>query len=433
MPQSPGRNSKLENAWRAISRFVFRSANVTTGQTSPLAGQLGLFSSETMVGRRYDQEYIETPVRDAPRAWHLINLRHRSEVSTAIDILVGDVFSSEDGDDLGFSIGATLNDGVTPVDPKILAIGLPLINRLTRGDVLTTVVEEFLIYGDSFRSLIVDRECRSILRLKQLPTWEMFRVEDKDGNIDRFEQRRYLSGSGDSVFEISPAVCIHWRYRRRFKYGRSLFEEAIPDSDALEQGYFAVDKAAMAIGFNPNIHVMPKGWNPKQCADYQRAYENERDRNGRVMTDFFMTEGGDVRKLAGTWNPDLSALIDNVQQRRMRIAMRSRIPPWMIGLPTQGARDIAGQPALAYARFIGSIRSILAEGLRQIIDLELALNGFTKDQMEYRLIFPKIYTNTQAQSGTGGEPEEMDSPGIEDLDTLFRKTRDRYSTSDLEN
>jgi hypothetical protein len=142
-----------------------------------------------------------------------------------------------------------------------------------------------------------------------------------------------------------------------------------------------------------------------------------------------MTFGGEIKKLGGTWNPDLSALLDNVLQRRARIAMRSRLPSWLLGLPTQGQRDIAGQPALAYARFIGSIRVVLAEGLRQVIDLELALNGFTSDQMKYNLVFPKIYTNTQTQSNQAvtDNQEFEDSPGMEDLDRV-RFQLNKYST-----
>jgi hypothetical protein len=439
MPQSLGRNTRLENIWRTLTRFFSRSANIATGQTAPLVGQVGAFSSESMWSRRWDQEYLEIPVRDGQRARELIELRKRPEIAAALDILTSDVFSSEDGDDLGFGISKTIDDEGTPIDPRILEILVNLIDRVMRGDVLNTVVEEYLVYGDSFRSLVIDPNHTKILKLKQLPTWEMFRIEDEDSNVLRFEQRRYLSGADDSaIYRIHPVVMVHWRYRRLYKYGRSLFEEIVEDSYKLEEAYFAVDKAAMAIGINPNIHLMPAGWTKEQCEAYKQAYENERDQNGRLLTDFFMGQGGDVKKLAGTWNPDLTALIDNVMQRRMRIAMRSRVPPWMIGLPTQGAREIAGQPALAYARFIGSIRAVLVEGLRQIMDLELALNGYTKEQMIYRLTFPKIYTDPQMKSVADLNEDDTDGQqGIEDLDRqrllLSSNDRNRYSTHDLGN
>jgi hypothetical protein len=428
MPQSPGRNNRLENAWRTITGWFGRSANITTGQTAPTTNPMGRFSSESLHSRRYDEEYIEIPVRDTTRARQLIALRSQPEVATAIDILVGDIFSSEDGDDLGFSIAETLNDNVTRTDPKLREIALACIDRTMRGTTLSTVVEEFLIYGDSFRSLIVAPDYSQILRIKQLPTWEMFRVENENGDVLRFEQRRTLQMEPE--YEIHPVICVHWRYRRRYKYGRSLFDEAVDDNAALGQAYYALDKAAMAVGLNPNVHTMPAGWTDKQCDAYKRAYENERDRAGRIMTDFFVLPGGDVKKLATTWNPDLSALINNVLQRRMRVAMRSRIPPWMIGIPSAGAKDIAGQPALAYARFIGSLRMTLTEGLRQIIDFELALHGYSKDDMQYRLIYPKIYTSTVAQSGE--DPGESNSAGIEDLDRV-RASLNKFNTFDLVN
>ena len=442
MPQTPGRNTRLENLWRNISNFFARPFNAPTGQTAPLVGQVGYFSSEDVMSRRYDQEYVETPVRDVYRARQLIGLRARPEVSTALDILVGDILSSEDGDDIGLTVGEFLDvKKIIPVDPRLRQICLDCIDRIMMGSVLTTVAEEFLIYGDSFRSCVLDANCTKILRLKQLPTWEMFRVEDEDGVVFRFDQRKYLGEAMDNL-QIHPAICTHWRYRRLYKYGRSMFEEVIPDSDALNQGYFALDKAAMAIGINPNIHVMPQGWTQKQADAYKRSYEIERDRNGRIMTDYFMLNGGDVKKLSATWNPDLKALIDNVLQRRMRIAMRSRIPPWMIGLPTIGAREISGQPALAYARMIGTLRTVLAEGVRQILNLELALNGYTLDQMKYRIEFPRIITDTQVQSGLknqDGTPTDNNSEAetevdVEQLDQLSPPSRDfdRFSTFLLE-
>jgi hypothetical protein len=425
MPTAPGRNNRLEAFWRSITGWTGKLFNTPTGQTSPTIGQT-VATYESPFNRRWDQEYVEIPIRDVHRARNLIGLRQLPEVSAALDTLIGDVFSSEDGDDMGVTIAPTLADG-TPIDPKIYELGLACIDRLIRGTDLWSVVEEFLIYGDSFRSILIDSKLTRIERLKQLPTWEIFRVEDLNGELLRFEQRNMISGPPQ--FEIHPMVCVHWRYRRYYKYGRSIFEEILPDAEALETGYYALDKAALAIGVNPNVHIMPSGWNDKQRDAYRMAYEREKQQ-GTIVTDFYTAFGGDIKKLGGTWNPDLNALLDNVLQRRARIAMRSRIPPWMIGLPTQGPREIAGQPALAYARFIGTIRIVLAEGIRQIIDLELALNGFTAEQMQYKIVFPKIYTNVQAQSASQPDDGETDLLGIEDLDS-FRSSLNKYSTHAL--
>jgi hypothetical protein len=78
---------------------------------------------------------------------------------------------------------------------------------------------------------------------------------------------------------------------------------------------------------------------------------------------------------------------------------------------------------MAYARFLGSVRMTLAEGIRQILDTELAMNGYSKDQMNYRILFPKIYTNTQAQSASPTDEPVPDAPP----DGLTWD-RDRFST-----
>jgi uncharacterized protein (UPF0262 family) len=410
MPQSTGRNTTLENLWRTVTTWTGRIFSTNTGQTAPTFGQV-FSSSDSVLGRDYDQEYREIPVRDPYRGRQLIELRKCPEVSTAIDILVGDTFSNEDGDDSGFTVADTLNDNKTLADAEVVRICRECISRAMSGTTLWSVVEDYLSYGDSFRSIILSKDLSQIERLKQLPTWEMFRVEDEHQTVERFEQRSNMSEL-NTTNQIHPVVCVHWRYRRRYKYGQSLFEEIIPEADRLVGGYFALDKAAMAIGINPNVHVLPNGWTEKQRQGYIDAHNAEKRKQGRIITDFYTLYGGDVKKLASNWNPDLKALLDNVLQNRNRIGMRSRVPPWMMGLPTIGARDIAGQPALAYARFVGAIRVVLIEGIRQILDLELALHGYEKNQMLYRLVFPTIYVNPHVQSANN----EADTTGINDLD-----------------
>lgn len=405
MPKSPGRNSLLENVWRTITSFFSSSANVETGESRPGVYST-LFGSSSIFANHPGSDYVEIPIRDALRGRALIELRKNPEISTCLDILADDALSSEDGDEFGIAVAETLDDRVTPVDPVIAEILRAAIKRLF-SNTLKTIIDEYLSYGDSFRSLIFSKDYRQILMLKQLPTWEMFRIEDENGIAIQFEQRQ-VSHFGDPDYVIHPAVCMHWRYRTRYKYGRSLFEEMIDDVISLQRGYSALNEAAINTGYNPNVHIMPDNWTPDQMKAYKIAYENERrnaQRTGKIVSDLYIGNKGDVKKL-GNFNPDIKALVDNVAQRRNRLAMRSRIPPWMIGMPTQGARDIAGQPALAYARMIGSIRTALIGPVRTILNTELLLNGIPPEKMEYRLTMPKLYTDTITQSNNSNAPQD---------------------------
>jgi len=339
----PGRNGVLENVWRMVSGF---SRSLFGGQQLPVNSRRnGVIT--TARERNYDLEIREVPIRDAQMARELIELvQWCPEAATAIDILVGDVFSSEDGDDQGFTIAATLNDNVTPVDPQVRDVAIGIIDRLIGGNTLKVAVERFLSYGDSFCNVYVNTRTMRIDDLIFLPTWEIFKIQDEYGRLSHFEQRARLLDSEPR--EMHPITVVHWSYRPHYLYGRGLFLESTPDWAKLKEATEALAIAALTIGYNPNVHIMPDGASP----EYQQAYRDDYEMRlaDGIVTDFYMLNGGEVKKL-GT-NPDLKALAENVLQWRSRIVMRSRVPPWLLNMPTQGARDIAGQPALAYARFV---------------------------------------------------------------------------------
>ena len=401
MPVSPGRNSTAENLRRTLTGYARVAQQFFLGQTAPITGNNVAFSAESLAARTYDEEAIGFPVRDPFRAAKLHRISQSPEVSTAIDIIKDDALSSEAGDSSAFRIGPYRFDGVTPVDPELQRIGNSCISRIFRGGNLDTIIEDFLRTGDSFRSIQLDEALTRVVGLQALPTWEMFRVEDNNGQVLRFEQRRTRSLEVEPAFTISPIICVHWRYRRLRKYGRALFEESEDDVLSLAQGYRSLERAASAVGINPNIHVMPTGSTDKTAEAYKAKHDNERARQQGMITDYYLLFGGDVRKMGGS--SDVNALISNVAERRQRLNMRSRVPPWLMGIPSAGAKDISGQPAISHSRFIGAVRATFAEGVRQVIDLELALNGFKFDELDYEIVFPKIYTEIQQQSlGSSG-------------------------------
>jgi hypothetical protein len=398
----------LEKIWLSLA-----NSNQTPipGQQRPLAlDQLG-GDDFSAIGRRYDLEISEFPVRDhLNKAKKIIEMvEYCPEIATAIDIITGDCFSSDDGDDQGFDIGETLNDDITPIDPEVKRILKRLIDEVIGGVNLELAVERMIAYGDAFASLGVNFKQKKIEKILFLPTWEMFRVELNNGRLERFEQRRYLSDANG--IEFHPIICIHWRFRRNKLYGRSLFLECISDWENLKQSTEDLAFASRSIGVNPNLHIMPDCVDEDYRKDYKRAYEDKK-RSG-LVTDFYLMYGADIKKLSQI-NPDLKVMGDSVLMWRSRIAMRSRVPVWLLGLPNIGAREISGQPALAYARFINKLRMNLVEGIKHICNLELALNGIPKERWQYRIIFPKIAVNPYGLSLNLND--ESNSDEIEDLD-----------------
>jgi len=403
----------LERIWQSITSFA---RTPIQGQQRPLSTYLSTNDS-TGLSRQYDLEISEYPIRDTQKARQLIEMyEYCPEIATGINEVSDSVWSSDDGDDQGFAMrkppqgfAPTLNDNETRIDPMVEKILRRLIDEVIGGTTLELAAERILAYGDAFASLDVDTRRKRVNRVLFLPTWEMFRVEDNQGQLLGFQQRRYLSD--DEGIGFHPILCTHWRYRRKVLYGRSLFYESIDDRHKLKAATEDLASASRAVGVNPSIHQMPDSVDEDYRAEYKRAYEAKKSQC--VVTDFYLMYGADIRKVSTT-NPDLKALADNVLMWRARIIMRSRVPPWLMGLPTVGAREIAGQPALAYARFINRVRMALTEGIKQICNLELALNGISKEQWQYRIIWPRIATNPYGIDR--GVDDESGNALIQDLD-----------------
>lgn len=410
---TPGRNRRLENLWRTLTGYVralFRGSQRPLVQSSIYHG-----SPQTARARNYDLEIQEFPIRDAERARSLIEMvEWCPEIGTATGWIVDDVLSSEDGDDQGIVVSQELIDH-TPIDPQVYQIATDAITRIFPVSNLEVIAKRVVNWGDAFASLALDTSKNQVSGLMLLPTWEMFRVESQ-GELLGFQQRRRISDE-DPDYTFIPAEVVHWRYRRENLYGRSLYYESIEDWERLKRSTDALALACDAVGVNPNNHIMPEGTTPEQLQDYQSRHE-QRLADG-LITDYYLMPGQDIRKLSAV-NPDLQALADTVLFWRKRIVMKSRVPPYLLGLPAEGARDISGQPAMAYARFINRVRMSLSEGILQVLFTDLWLKGINPDLWLNKicLVYPKIVT-----SAVQGVAQVEGDDGEEDLDADLDSTR----------
>lgn len=408
-----GRNNRLENLWQRISGYV---RSVFSGSQRPLATQFARGDRFSAVARNFDLEIQEYPVRDASRATEIIEMcEWCPEVGTATQTLIDDVFSSADGDDQGFALSEftaqSTEEEEIKLDPTILQIGRDAIARCLPLSNSQMIVERMLNYGDAFVELSLDLRAGMATGIMPLPTWEMFRIEPQ-GELLGFQQRRSLWDEARQISFVPPKI-IHWRYRRVNLYGRSLYYESRSDWANLKEATWNLASAANDIGVNPTIHEMPEGSEKEYVYDYSTDHRAQL-RDG-IITHYYILPGTKIDKLANS-NPDLKALADTVLMWRSRIVMKSRVPPYLLGLPAVGARDIAGQPALAYARFINAIRGCFTEGVIQLICTELALRGY--DPAEYRpqlkIVYPKIAVDVFNQAG--GTAEEADTEDDETPD-----------------
>ncbi len=352
-------------------------------------------SDQTDIGRNYDLEISEPIVRSPDIATPLAEMmEYCPEVTTTLNEICGSIWASDDGDDLGFSLSDEITPGVN-IDPEVKKILDRLIDEVIGGTTLELAAERMLQWGDAFGGIGVNTKLMQIDRLTFLPTWEMFRIEDNQARLLGYEQRKYLSDHEFGLFH--PLTVCHWRYRRKMLYGRSLYKESIDDWCRLKDAVEDLAKAARSIGINPNVHRLPDGCDEEYAKAYKDQYEAAK-RLGSV-TDFYLMPTADVAKV-GNLNPDLTALANNVLLWRQRIIMSSRVPTYLVGIHNPGAKEIAGQPALAYARFINSIRRQITSGIRQICDLELALHGLPKERWQYSITYPRIGVNPYGRSSS---------------------------------
>lgn len=346
----------------------------------------------------------ELPTRNAAIANQLIDLvSNCPEVATALEVICAYALSSSTGDEMGFTVTETEDDS----QPETVAIARDLVARTLSLSGCWQAIWRSLAWGDAFAMLDIDTRAMQISRVLLLPTWQTFRIEDIYGNMERFEQRMGMN----QVVQMHPLLVVHWRYNRRYLYGRSLFREALSEWAALCESDVDVRRASREATINPNIHTMPPGSTEEYKGRYRDDFKYERQKG--IIPDIFLMHGGTVSKPSGApTNLPMDGLIKNFNLRRLRIAMRSRVPLYLLGIDTSYAREIATQPMLAFLIFVGSVRQLFSEGLRQIINTELALKGIPPERWLYEIRYPTISANPYATLVDDDVGEE----GVSDVD-----------------
>ena len=383
----------------------------------------------TMLWPHYDQELVEYPIRDQQRALLLISAIYGENREKIFDDVLRHVesatFSSSDGDDRGFTISDTLDDGETPVDPEVKMIVFEAIRRrngdhfVLGGSRFQRAAREAVGYGDSFWQLAIERDGSSyaVTDTLKMPCWEMFRVESDTGQLLRFEQRRSLT-EPKPQFTFPAAKIIHFRYRQRGLYGQSLFSGCLTYRADHDRARRNLAKVTNDTGSNPYVFEMPEGTTPEQKRQFKEAVDQ--GLNDGTITALYPDAGVTVNRL-GSDIPNFEPLIEDKKEIRYNL-VPAGFPVWLIpGMDTTGARDISGAPERAYARMINDFRAMLTQGIRQALDIELFLKLGPDEyqrkvvEMGYTLVWPRL-----AVLNTQGQPEdipETDAVGVQDLES----------------
>lgn len=431
--------SSLPSILRVIADWLFPDLTTNPnqyGQNTPRNAdhrQHALTSRDSKLGE-HDEDFF-LPVRTPRTATMLHEIREYSqEAGLAGTIICNDIFSSETGDDQGFKLARKMNrEGkVILLNPQVEQILTRLIDNVIGGYNLWWVADNLFYFGDAFGSIVVKEDMTSVERIMQLPTWDIFRIEDRRGNLRRFEQRRYQMDS--DVIKIHPLVCVHWRNRPRGLYGRATTKESYPQFARLRDMEEDIAHASRNIGVNPFVHIMPQGTTDEYEQNYREAIRLARSEG--IMTDFFIGghQGGADVKRVNNADSSLSGLEESKQSLRRQFIARLGIPSYLAGIPDSGAKDIQGHPAIAYARLIAGYRAMVTVGIKQICNLELALNGLNPLEPKnfYAIQWPTLHTSVFGQdkaaedtnpNKNSNDPKAESGDGDDDKDDEARLYR----------
>jgi hypothetical protein len=366
------------------------------------------FSSLRYSEYQWGDDAEECPTRSPALANELIELvNHCPEAASALEIICAYALSSGTGDEMGFAIEPD------PNFPQLQTVAIAQ-EVLTRCLTLTDywlIIWRMMAWGDAFGLMDIDTKLRQVVGVRVLPTWQIHRLEDDYGVLSGFEQRWGI-GKGQTVY-IPALSMVQWSYNKRHRYGRSLYHEARRDWAKLKDGDEDLSVAARTSAIQPNLHIMPTGVDENYKRAYKEDYEARRKQG--LIPDIYLMPGQDIKRPSGfpggSGGFPTEGLINNFNLRRLRIAARSRVPLYLLGIDIKYASQIAYQPAVAFTVFIGTVRQLFAQGLRQIINTELALQNVPAP-WHYRITFPKINVNPWMAA----IDEELDKPGVEDID-----------------
>lgn len=374
---------------------------MTTSTALPYSPSFGARSNRYIAATEASESEYAT--RSPCLAQELAEIVDLPEVATALEITEEYALGSSAGDEIGF--GVELDSAIATGSPRTHDRLIKTCRHALDGldvDLLGSVIFRFLAWGDCFALYETDNQDRLAITLR--PTWQVFLEPDLyTGKVAKAFQLPY--GSTER-YELPLENLIHWKWRGRHLYGRSLFYSCREDGEALREASGDLRTATRQSAIRPRLHTMPAGSDSLYKTAYRNDHEN-RMRSG-VVTDYYLDHGQGVEVPSGEGG--LSELILSADWRRNRIALRSRVPLYLLGIQHQGGQELSMQPAMSFVQHVGHVRQRLSYGLRQALDAYLLAHGF-KPPFPYRFVFPNIVVNPW----TSPDPD-LKTPGVDDSD-----------------
>lgn len=322
----------------------------------------------------------EVAIRDQYVGTQLIELtRTCYEVTGCVRMLLTDAFSCQTGDNSQvWQIGNYVDKEQTiPVNSELKDIVVELQERERNdssdkilGGEFQTAMKNIIRYGDAFSELAISKSKKGYFYISNfltLPTWELFRCENNQGELIGFEQY----GNQNQKIIFNPQKVIHFRYEKNRLYGESIFIPCCQFWEYYQESSYNLMIASRTLAQNPNVHTFSEKMDAPQQMKYKQAHEEQKYKEG-LLTDIFLQYGMEVSKISNV-NPSLKPLIDVWIEWRGKM-IPPGIPTYAFpNFPSQKARDVSGIPNQGYIKLVNSFRQSASQGLRNIIKTELIL------------------------------------------------------------
>lgn len=333
---------------------------------------------------------------------------------------------------------------LTPEEKKALDI----LHTMIADTGLNANTKEFMRsmakYGDLFTELVFDDK-NNIKRIKMFPEpWTIIRNEDTYGRLKTGDPEITMEDPSkhrdDSAFiqvddadnviaAFYPYQIVQWSYGRKGgkKYSESIFAGVVTPWKRLYAQEDSLAFARLSRAFDKMIHRIPisAGTTPQEAADIVEKYrktmttdetisydstneifEIQSARNPlSVTTDFYLarfytddgkTIDGDIENMkGGTTSLDN---INDIYWGMNRILGGMGVPMTYLNMRVGGMKSFVDKTPEdakeAFATSVIALQDAHEKGLREIFDLQLVLKGILPESINYRIVYPKIMSNS---------------------------------------
>lgn len=354
----------------------------------------GWYSEQTQLSmnrRKIYDEYDQMDIEDP-------------EISSALDIYADNCI---DGD--------SENDEVITIkteDDRVKEVLEGVKKRLNLDIELWSIARNIAKYGEDFEELVVDDKLTPY-RIKNLKGKYMIRNEDIYGRLKEDAFLQLDEKTEEIIARFKKWQVVHFRIKtdRSSKYGRSIL---YPIRKVYKQLAMMEDSLVIARLVRAPLRykylIDTEGLTPEEALEHidrvKRKLKKRRTidpRTGKMRLEFnpmsveedifIATKPGsraDVGVLQGQLNLGQLKDIEYFQNKKFT---GLKVPKAYLGLERDvNAKATLTEQDVQFARTVRRIQYALQEGLRQIFDFALIMQGIVPDTVEYQIGLPVIST-----------------------------------------